>query len=126
MSALTERLAALREKVDTSIVSDSKAPTPLSTYLAIYNRASGKASCYTDYMRGAKALHKWLSPVIIPEIDPALLPDYIPAIFHKYEIDQLALILLPYDKSLGMEYHLARQAYLRKVIVYLTLKDIMK
>lgn len=130
---LTARLAALREAKDTSMVSADTSPTPLATFLGIYNRAKDvyhpdpevpiiKGSCYTNYMEGAKILYKWLSPIVIPDIPANLLPTFEPAIFHSYEITQIANILSPYKDTKDMTYH----KYLKQVIVYLTLKDIMK
>lgn len=124
---LAERLAKLRENTNTSMTSDSSSTTPLSTYLEIYNKASSyEGSCYTNYMEGAKILYKYLSPIEIPVIDDSLLPTYIPAIFHKYEIQQIASILAPRSAHNNIDNWLAYSNIVQRTIVYLTLKGLVK
>ena len=136
---LSERLNKLRESTDTSMVSTDLSPTPLSTFITLYNKATDiyhpdpnvpiiKGSCYTNYMEGAKILYKWLSPVTIPEIDPALLPSYTPELLDSYAINQLCDIITPYSQKTypNIQDYFILHKHLKRVIVYLTMQDIMK
>ena len=119
----TVDFSAIREKLNTSSLSEAaNTPTPLATFLAIYNKAGREG--YNDYMQGAKALYKYLSPIIIPVIPEAdKLPDTMPAIFHGYEVNQLVAILAPIDKQDSIENWLEYAAIVRKTIIYLTLTE---
>lgn len=61
--------------------------TPLRVFLSIYQKA--QLECYCNYMEGAKALAKFLHPIIFP----VCLNTKLPKIFRTYEISELAIIL---------------------------------
>lgn len=90
MSALTDRLAALRETTNISTTSDAKNPTTLETYLRLYNKSKGE--CYKDYMQGAKALHKFLSPIAYPK-DLIFYCTLRSDLLDNYAVGQLANII---------------------------------
>lgn len=139
-TALLERMKKLREDSNpktTSDSTDSQQPTSLATYLCIYNKA-GK-ECFLDYMAGAKALLKYLGPIVIPDIPEELLPSYMPGMFHAYEVTALSDVLYPSNQvggdwltakelkeqgKLTSEVWIARSDYIQRVIVYLTCKEI--
>ena len=103
MSALTERMAALRL--------DSK-PIPLKVFITIYLGA--KSECYTNYMRGALDLHTYLTSHGLVPLDweiptDASLPAY-PDILHSYDIQELAYIITGNDP--------ARHALARNIIIH--------
>ena len=125
--SLAERLAQLRENTNTSMISDCTIPTPLSTYLSIYNRATlYEGRCYTDYMAGAKILYKYLSPIEVPVISEDLLPTHIPALFHRYEIGQLAQIIAPRKDHNDIDNWFAYIDIVERTIIYLTMKDVIR
>lgn len=64
-------------------------PTPLATYLYIYNYA--QYECYIDYMKGAKALAKYLAPIDIKGID-IIIPDLLVS----YDLQEIAKLLQPH------------------------------
>lgn len=81
MNALSEALTQYRE---------SRTPTPLATYLYIYNHASYE--CYINYMEGAKTLAKYLAPIDINYKAVSILPD----ILCSYELIGLTKVLQPH------------------------------
>ncbi len=126
---IAERLAALKKGTDTSIKTKEAAliPTPLSVFLSIYNQAGLDkrlgGSCYTNYMQGAKLLIDWLSPISIPDIDTKLLPKHMPNWFHAYEIQQLAMLLVPYLEGEEMRDHLNKQKYMQLLLCHLAIQE---
>lgn len=144
MLSLTEKLAKLRETTNTSPESAVKTPTDLETFLRIYNK-SGR-ECYIDYMAGAKALYKFLSPITIPSdvIFNSTLTNI--AVLHSYEVSQLASVIVPapvYSKeeieigsrmsyeernkkfSTTRDWH-SKHSYVSNLIVYYTAKHILE
>ena len=91
MQTLEERMSLLKEKHDTQVTSDDTSPTPLATLLYIYNHA--RYDCYIDYMEGAKALIKYLSPIEMPNTFPKYFP--VPSLLLNYELTELAKLLSP-------------------------------
>ena len=67
-------------------------PTTLQTYMQLYEKAYPHG--YTDYMLGASALAKYLSPI---EIKPP--PSAVPRMLRTYEIWKLAVAILPYTTN---------------------------
>jgi hypothetical protein len=67
-------------------------PTPLASYLHIYNATS--RLCYLDYMTGATLLAQYLAPIYIP---PASYT--IPRMLRNYELYELAKILIRYSSN---------------------------
>ena len=60
----------------------------LEHFLHIYSKTT--TECYIDYMQGAKALKKFMHPIIFP----AIPKDYTaPDILVSYEIQELAKLL---------------------------------
>ena len=125
----------LRENSNTATTSDITTPTSLETYLRIYNKAKGSkdggGSCYTNYMQGAKALYKFLSPIEIPT-DIIFNSTLMPAVIHGYEVDQIAHIFCPSGASItsrpdwNMDKWLSRMNYISNLVVYYTAKHIME
>ena len=98
MQDVQKRLVALSEKYNKKTFSESTAPTPLSTFLLLYIKA--RHTCYIDYMKGAKALHDWLtSNRKIPlEWDICWDGDRrVPTSLDSYELQQLAKIVVGTD-----------------------------
>tara|TARA_R110000796_G_scaffold72587_2_gene163926 strand:+ start:3229 stop:3606 length:378 start_codon:yes stop_codon:yes gene_type:complete len=114
--SLAERMAAVREKHNTSYLSEAIAPISLEEYVRIYNKAGNLG--YVDYMEGAKALYKFLSPVCIPH-DIIFNQSNAPAIFHGYELIRLAEIVS--GQTFGAAYN-----YVHKCIIYYTAKHILE
>ena len=84
-SDITEQLAELQA---------IHSPTPLWVFLHIYEKAHRE--CYINYMRGAVALHNYLTnnreiPLEIPQYESLLT---IPRILGSYEVELLAKIIL--------------------------------
>lgn len=124
MSSLSSRLATIRENSNKSLKSDlATISTPLSAYIAIYNRS--KKEGYANYMQGAKALYSYLSPIDIPDIPIESLPSYIPDIIHRYEVDRLANILAPKESFASIDQWLAERKRVERLIVYYTARDIL-
>jgi hypothetical protein len=98
--SLAERMAAVREKHNTSYLSEATAPISLE-----------------DYMEGAKALHKFLAPIIIPS--DIIFTSSTPALCSTYEIRQLASLL-------SGETYGAAHDYAHECIVYYTAKHILE
>lgn len=90
MSTTVEKLAALKEKLDTSIVSSDTTPFPLAAFLLLYTKAHEE--CYIEYMEGARILYKWLGPIDIP---PDMWNNKVraPKLLRSYETRELAKIL---------------------------------
>ena len=65
------------------------APTPLATFLYIYNHASHEV--YINYMEGARALAEFLAPIDVARIDIT-----IPDILVSYDLQQIAIVLKPH------------------------------
>lgn len=129
MSILSEKLDKLREKVkaesNPSPISELTNPTPLATYISIYNKSKGIARL--EHMKGADLLATYLAPIVIPTLLNIVLPKYIPATFNRNEIRALAQnVIGTLDKHLddpaGYSILLERTM---KVIVYLTAKEIL-
>lgn len=59
MTSLSERMDSLKENSNTTLYSEAEGSLPLSTFLAIYEKS--QYDCYIEYMKGAIALHKWLT-----------------------------------------------------------------
>lgn len=85
LSPLQQRMADLKSKHDHKVRSDDKTPTPLSAFLRIYLKAEHE--CYIDYMRGARLLADYLSPIEIPATTPF---PHVPQLFRTYDIAELA------------------------------------
>lgn len=117
-STLMKRLKQLRETTDTSVTSECKSPTSLETFLRIYNKCRD-GECYTDYMEGAKLLHSYLSPISIPP--DLVVNSFMPALFHAYEVQQLAKILAGKEGYKNPNFN-----YIRNCIGYYTAKHIME
>jgi hypothetical protein len=113
--SLAERMAAVREKHNTSYLSEATRPISLEDYVRLYNKAG--RSCYVDYMEGAKALHKFLSPIIIPT--DIIFTSSVPALCISYEIRQLAVLLS--GETFG-----AAHNYVHNCIIYYTAKHILE
>lgn len=64
--------------------------TSLSTFLAIYNKA--RYECYIDHMAGAKALIKYLGPLVIPKAKSS----WHNSLLGSYETQQLAKVISGY------------------------------
>ena len=128
LPSLSARLAALRESKNPSIKSTDSSSTSLATFLSIYNKAKDiddtvNGSCYTDYMAGAKLLYNWLSPIDIPVLPN--LPTNVPAVFHQYEVNQLADILTGKSNNYNNIHEwICRSKYIAAVIIYLTCKEV--
>ncbi len=85
-------------------------------------------------MEGAKALHKYLSPIVIPEIDNKLLPKKCPGLFSAQHVGALAGVFYPTslvgrkgnlkEGQMDTPEYFAKVRYLERVIVYLTCKEI--
>ena len=117
-SALQERMAALRERSNTSVTSDDKTPTPLWTYLYIY--AQAQRECYTPYMGGAKALLKYLEPLSFPNI-PDIEKNYrVNGLLNCYELEELAKVFVGY-KELKQ---LPELRTMSKVILYSLINEV--
>jgi hypothetical protein len=114
--SLAERMAAVREKHNTSYLSEAIAPTSLEDFVRLYNKA-GRLG-YVDYMEGAEVLYKFLSPVIIPS-DIIFTSSNIPAIFHGYELIRLAQIV-------SGETYGAAHDYAHECIIYYTAKHVLE
>jgi hypothetical protein len=114
--SIAERMAAVREKHNTSYLSEAIAPTSLEDFVRMYNKA-GRLG-YVDYMEGAEALYKFLSPVIIPS-DIIFTSSNTPAIFHGYELIRLAQIV-------SGEIYGASHNYVYNCIVYYTAKHVLE
>lgn len=114
--SLAERMAAVREKHNTSYLSEATAPTSLEDYVRLYNKAG--RLCYIDYMEGAKALYKFLSPICIPD-DIIFTQSKAPAMFHGYELIRVAEIVS--GQTFGAAYN-----YVYNCIVYYTAKHILE
>lgn len=124
-TSLAEKLAAIKEANNPSLTSSSNAPTPLATYLVIYNK-SGEG--YTNYMQGAKALATYLAPIDIPDVSnipEGRLPKYIPDLINSYALDRLVRVLLPPETYADFNDWLRDSNKLEKIIIYLTIKDIL-
>tara|TARA_R110000851_G_scaffold141654_1_gene279633 strand:- start:63 stop:455 length:393 start_codon:yes stop_codon:yes gene_type:complete len=93
--SIAERIAAVREKHNTSYLSDaansatSSKSFTLKDYVYLYNKAGYE--CYIDYMEGAKALYSFMSPVKIPETTYNITIS--PKLLDLYAIGQLAKIV---------------------------------
>lgn len=92
---LLERMKQLREANNTSIHSEVKTPTKLSTLLLIYCKADRE--CYIDYMAGLKALLYYLAPEGQPldlELDKypeAANPNFrVPSLLTGYAASEVA------------------------------------
>jgi hypothetical protein len=114
-ATLAERMAAVREKHNTSYLSEATAPISLEDYIRLYNKAGRWG--YVDYMEGAKALHKFLSPIIIPT--DIIFTSSTPALCSTYEIRQLASLL-------SGETYGAAHDYAHECIIYYTAKHILE
>ncbi len=80
MAALSEAIAQYRKSLE---------PTPLATYLHIYNHS--RYESYISYMEGAKALAKYLSP-----IDIQVSNTTVPQILVSYDLVEIARVLEPH------------------------------
>jgi len=77
-------------------------------------------------MAGAKILYKYLSPIEVPVISEDLLPTHIPALFHRYEIGQLAQIIAPRKDHNDIDNWFAYIDIVERTIIYLTMKDVIR
>lgn len=116
---LQDRLAALREGANTSVTSDATNPTSLETFVRLCNKAGSE--CFLDYMKGAKALYKYLSPV---QTDVTIFfdgpdPSAVPGLVNAYALDQLTRIVS--GETYGPGY-----MYCRNCIIYYTAKHILE
>ena len=109
-------MAAVREKHNTSYLSEAVAPTSLEDYVRLYNKAG--RLCYIDYMEGAKALYKFLSPICIPQLVPRKMHK-MPALFHGYEVQQVAYIVS--GETYGDKYK-----HIENLILHYTAKHILE
>ena len=125
---LAERIAAVRkvaaEADNTSITSELRTPTSLETYVRIYNKCNSltsqglEGSCYVNYMEGAKLLHTYLSPIVVPTdvvFNSVLRPDLISG----YAVSEVANIIS--GKTYGSEHN-----YIHNLVVYYTAKHILE
>jgi hypothetical protein len=140
-------MAAIKERANTSVTSSNSSPTSLEDYIRVYNKAG--MDCYTDYMQGAKLLYKFLSPIEIPQLKPIEVPQpaprkisrkmprktpkmrrrhkiykthevhKIPALFHGYEVQRLAVIIA--GEAYGDKYQ-----HIESLILYYTAKHILE
>lgn len=117
MATLLERMAAIRENANTSVHSEATNSTPLEDYIRLYNKSKGE--CYTEYMKGAKALHEFLSPIDIPSEGVAVQPRPLACLFHGYEVQQLANIIS--GETFGTKHN-----YATNLILYYTAKHILE
>jgi hypothetical protein len=114
-TSLLERMAAIRENSNMSTSSEAVNPTRLEDFIRIYNKSR---ECYTDYMKGAKLLYEYLSPIEIPNTLIFTNSD-TPALLHAYELGRLAEIVS--GKCYGAEY-----MYAQNLIEYYTAKHILE
>ena len=121
--SLAAKLTSLRASTSTSYKSEVLTPFPLEAFLCIYNKSG--TECYINYMKGAKELIDYLSPIEIPEISYDLLPKGQPALFHYYEVQKLAGLLDPTGKYASRDNQETGFYYLEGVILYLTAKIIL-
>lgn len=116
LSALKNKLDSQRSK--SSIHSTNLEPVPLSTIVAIYNKAH--IHCYIEYMEGFKLLVSYLtSGGKVPIAYPEDRKFRIPALFTSYALQQIAKILVPkwkYSNSQFNEY-LAELSKVERAIV---------
>jgi len=115
--SIADRMATLKENSNQSPRSEATNSSPLSLFLAIYNKA--EHDCYIDYMEGAKALHSWLTlqgtvPLELGVIDLYLK---VPKLLTSYSLQELTKILAPEDD-------LKRSALVRAAIFTTLCKDI--
>lgn len=116
-ATLAARLAALKEQNNTSVTSSAAStPTSIEVFIRLYNKAGAEG--YIDYMRGAKALAAYLSPIYVPSSVPLVLPALRPRLIHSYELLELAKLLSPIT---GVEVNT-----LARVILYYTAKHILE
>lgn len=125
---IAERLASLRETTNTSLTSELEStPTPFSIFLSIYNKAGH--DCFINYMEGAKAVYKWLSPIDIPDIPNHLLPKNIPGIVCNYTVEKISHLFYPLSlvQKDGMDTKewFSKINYIQKLVVYFTCKEII-
>lgn len=127
-AALKERLATVRKVVtyNHSPISElTDTPTPLATYIKIYNKSRGIGRM--EHMKGADLLATYLAPIVVPSVLDIVLPKYIPATFDINEIRILAQnVIGTLDKHTGhpREYTALLDRTM-KIIVYLTAKEIL-
>lgn len=98
-------------------------PTPLATFLLIYCKAED--ACYTDYMEGAKALYKYLSPIEFPAVPDTFFPRNIPAILVGYELLELEKIMTPMKEGDSLSTWLARRDNTAKCILYSMVTEVL-
>lgn len=124
--SLAERMAAVREKHNTSYLSEATTSISLEDFVRMYNKAGRQ--CYIDYMEGAKALHKFLSPIIIPS--DIIFTGSTPAVIHAYEVGAVASIFYPVTLvqtgGMSTELYFAKHKYLSHLILYYTAKHILE
>ena len=114
--SLIDRLNAIRAAHNTCSVSKDTTPTSLETFVRLYNKA-GK-ECFLDYMAGAKALYKYLSPVEIPDSHPRVkYTSY--GLYNMYTTIELTYVIL------GSKQH-PDFARVQDLIVYYTAKHILE
>lgn len=123
---LKTRLAALREKHNTSIQSELKStPTSFETFLRLYNKAGYE--CYIDYMKGAKKLFDYLSPIVLPLIVEDKKPLHYPAMFHAYEVQHLVCdVLIKFSDYPDTGTYFLHHKIIEKEIIRLTAKHILE
>lgn len=114
--SIAARMAKLRQESNQSPRSNSINPSPLSLYLAIYNKANRE--CYIDYMQGAKDLYNWLTsngavPLEIEE--PSEFE--IPKLSSNYSLVEIVKILVPKN-------NLKERARIHKAILVIIYKDL--
>lgn len=121
---LSERLASIKELHNTSMTSDDKTPTPLYIFLLLYTRTNHIS--YIDYMEGAKALYKYLSPISYPDI-PAIYDKNcpVPRLLRGYESLELAKILAPRIPHESLESHLSRLAEADRAILFTMFNQVL-
>ena len=100
-------------------------PIPFHVFLEIYNKANHE--CYIEYMRGAKALYKWLAFTDNAgiEFSPVSFDskNKIPSALQGYESQELAKIVL--ENSFPQERHNIELLNLIHDMITLTYIDII-
>jgi len=130
MPSLVDRLAALREKEIALENKDPRSelaatPTPLSTFLYIFNRAGPLTGLY-NYLPTINALVAWLAPIEIPTIEDSDLPTYIPSLVSPPLLHDLAVAIRPTIPCEDIMQLSARHNRIKRTIVYLTLKEVLR
>lgn len=91
----------------------SRKPAPLSTFLAIYNKAPRE--CFVNYMEGAEALHNWLTndreiPLDLGDTSTKLK---IPRLLLGYELTRLTGLIA--GSQYGPRFQLVSRAIYKEV-----------